>query len=170
MTHCIICLCNVHVLTLSQESTEPLYNNNKVKDLGNLYDPCFLLPLFSAILRPGIIFHWLSSLSIISFNYHFLYLLRISSSLTECVIDCLKFVSSHALGVTVMALSSYDPKVRAAAYHVLSCFYQHLEGAQFREKRQVNIRDILCVCVCVCVNVVCLETLTGLFLSHSCST
>ncbi|XP_063349998.1 nucleolar pre-ribosomal-associated protein 1 [Pelmatolapia mariae] len=90
-----------------QESTEPLYNNNKVKDLGNLYDPCFLLPLFSAILRP------------------------------ECVIDCLKFVSSHALGVTVMALSSYDPKVRAAAYHVLSCFYQHLEGAQFREKRQL---------------------------------
>uniref|UniRef100_A0A3B4FUG2 URB1 ribosome biogenesis homolog n=1 Tax=Pundamilia nyererei TaxID=303518 RepID=A0A3B4FUG2_9CICH len=92
---------------IPQESTEPLYNNNKVKDLGNLYDPCFLLPLFSAILRP------------------------------ECVIDCLKFVSSHALGVTVMALSSYDPKVRAAAYHVLSCFYQHLEGAQFREKRQL---------------------------------
>lgn len=42
------------------------------------------------------------------------------------------------MGVTVMALSSYDPKVRAAAYHVLSCFYQHLEGSQFREKRQVN--------------------------------
>uniref|UniRef100_A0A7N8Y9U1 URB1 ribosome biogenesis homolog n=1 Tax=Mastacembelus armatus TaxID=205130 RepID=A0A7N8Y9U1_9TELE len=57
--------------------------------------------------------------------------------LTECVIDCLKFVSSHALGVTVMALSSYDPQVRAAAYHVLSCFYQHLEGARFREKRQL---------------------------------
>lgn len=57
---------------------------------------------------------------------------------TECVIDCLKFVSSHALGVTVMALSSYDPNVRAAAYHVLSCFYQHLEGARFREKRQVK--------------------------------
>lgn len=56
---------------------------------------------------------------------------------TESVIDCLKFVSSHALGVTVMALSSYDTKVRAAAYHVLSCFYQHLEGARIREKRQV---------------------------------
>uniref|UniRef100_A0A8D0DA07 URB1 ribosome biogenesis homolog n=1 Tax=Sander lucioperca TaxID=283035 RepID=A0A8D0DA07_SANLU len=56
---------------------------------------------------------------------------------TECVIDCLRFVSSHALGLTVMALSSYDPKVRAAAYHVLSCFYQHLEGARFREKRQL---------------------------------
>lgn len=58
--------------------------------------------------------------------------------MTECVIDCLKFVSIHALGVTVMALSSYDPKVRAAAYHVLSCFYQHLEGARFREKKQVK--------------------------------
>lgn len=57
---------------------------------------------------------------------------------TECVIDCLKFVSSHALGVTVTALSSYDPNVRAAAYHVLSCFYHHLEGARFREKRQVT--------------------------------
>ncbi|XP_030601182.1 nucleolar pre-ribosomal-associated protein 1 [Archocentrus centrarchus] len=90
-----------------QESPEPLFNNNAVKDLGNLYDPCFLLPLFSAILRP------------------------------ERVIDCLKFVSSHALGVTVMALSSYDPKMRAAAYHVLSCFYPHLEGARFREKRQL---------------------------------
>uniref|UniRef100_A0A3B3CZ91 URB1 ribosome biogenesis homolog n=1 Tax=Oryzias melastigma TaxID=30732 RepID=A0A3B3CZ91_ORYME len=71
-----------------------------------LYDPRFLLPLFSVILRP------------------------------ECVVDCLKFISSHALGFTVMALSSYDPKVRAAAYHVLGSFYHHLEGARFREKRQ----------------------------------
>uniref|UniRef100_A0A3B4UFA2 URB1 ribosome biogenesis homolog n=1 Tax=Seriola dumerili TaxID=41447 RepID=A0A3B4UFA2_SERDU len=90
-----------------EEGKEPLYSNNRVKDLGNLYDPCFLLPLFSTILQP------------------------------ECVIDCLKFVSSHAFGLTVMALSSYDPKVRAAAYHVLSCFYQHLEGARLREKRQL---------------------------------
>ncbi|XP_031719530.1 nucleolar pre-ribosomal-associated protein 1 isoform X1 [Anarrhichthys ocellatus] len=90
-----------------QDNKELLYCNNAVKDLENLYDPRFLLPLFSTILQP------------------------------ECVIDCLKFVSSHALGVTVMALSSYDPKVRAAAYHVLSCFYQHLEGARFREKRQL---------------------------------
>ncbi|XP_070761902.1 nucleolar pre-ribosomal-associated protein 1 [Enoplosus armatus] len=90
-----------------QDDKELLYCNNAVKDLGDLYDPCFLLPLFSTILRP------------------------------ECVIDCLKFVSSHALGVTVMALSSYNAKVRAAAYHVLSCFYQHLEGAWFREKRQL---------------------------------
>ncbi|XP_034405157.1 nucleolar pre-ribosomal-associated protein 1 isoform X2 [Cyclopterus lumpus] len=90
-----------------QDNKELLYCNNAGKDLENLYDPRFLLPLFSTILQP------------------------------ECVIDCLKFVSSHALGVTVMALSSYDPKVRAAAYHVLSCFYQHLEGARVREKRQL---------------------------------
>ncbi|CAK6968909.1 nucleolar pre-ribosomal-associated protein 1 [Scomber scombrus] len=92
---------------IPQDEKELLYNKNEVKDHGNLYDPCFLLPLFSTILGP------------------------------ECVIDCLKFVSIHAFGVTVMALSSYDPKVRAAAYHVLSCFYQHLEGARFREKKQL---------------------------------
>ncbi|KAM8769351.1 nucleolar pre-ribosomal-associated protein 1 isoform 2-T2 [Acanthopagrus schlegelii] len=90
-----------------QDDKELLYSNDAIKDLGNLYDPCFLLPLFSSILQP------------------------------ECVIDCLKFISTHALGVTVMALSSYDSKVRAAAYHVLSCFYQHLEGARIREKRQL---------------------------------
>uniref|UniRef100_A0A3P8W600 URB1 ribosome biogenesis homolog n=1 Tax=Cynoglossus semilaevis TaxID=244447 RepID=A0A3P8W600_CYNSE len=78
-----------------------------LKDIGHFYDPCFLLPLFSAILQP------------------------------ECVVDCFKFVSSHALGFTVMALSSYDTKLRAAAYHVLGCFYHHLEGARFREKRQL---------------------------------
>ncbi|KAM9358652.1 nucleolar pre-ribosomal-associated protein 1 [Symphorus nematophorus] len=96
-----------HHRIILQEGKEPLYSNNAVNELGNLYDPCFLLPLFSTILQP------------------------------ECVIDCLKFVSSHALGVTVMALSSYDPKMRAAAYHVLSSFYQHLEGARIREKRQL---------------------------------
>lgn len=72
-----------------------------------LYDPCFLLPLFSFILRP------------------------------ECEVDCHKFVTSHALGVTVAALSSYDCKVRAAAYQILGSFYQHLEGARFREKGQL---------------------------------
>ncbi|XP_029302759.1 nucleolar pre-ribosomal-associated protein 1 isoform X2 [Cottoperca gobio] len=90
-----------------QDDKELLYCNTAVKDLGNVYDPRFLLPLFSTILQP------------------------------ECVIDCLKFVSSHALGVTLMSLSSYDPNLRAAAYHVLSCFYQHLEGARVREKRQL---------------------------------
>ncbi|XP_037386903.1 nucleolar pre-ribosomal-associated protein 1 isoform X1 [Pygocentrus nattereri] len=72
-----------------------------------LYDPCFLLPLFSFILRP------------------------------ESVVDCQKFVSCHALGVTVVALSSYDHKMRSAAYHVLCSFYEHLEGAHFREKKQL---------------------------------
>ncbi|KAK2912907.1 nucleolar pre-ribosomal-associated protein 1 isoform X1 [Channa argus] len=96
-----------HHRIILQDVNERMNENKSAKDLGNLYDPCFLLPLFSAILRP------------------------------ECVIDCLKFVSSHALGVTIMALSSYDPRLRAAAYHVLSCFYQHLEGARFREKRQL---------------------------------
>ncbi|KAM3616229.1 uncharacterized protein V6R79_014656 [Siganus canaliculatus] len=93
------------VIMLNTE--EQLFSDNAVKDLGDLYDPCFLLPLFSTVLQP------------------------------EVVIDCLKFISSHALGVTVMALSSYDPKMRAAGYHVLTCFYQQLEGARIREKRQL---------------------------------
>ncbi|XP_035242197.1 nucleolar pre-ribosomal-associated protein 1 [Anguilla anguilla] len=92
---------------IPQEAKELLYREEGVQDLGSLYDPCFLLPLFSSLLRP------------------------------ESVIDCYKFVSSHALGVTVAALSSYDPKVRAAAYQVLGCFHHHLEGARFREKRQL---------------------------------
>ncbi|KAJ8256698.1 hypothetical protein COCON_G00188500 [Conger conger] len=92
---------------IPQEAKELLYREEGVHDLGSLYDPCFLLPLFSSLLRP------------------------------ESVIDCYKFVSSHALGVTVAALSSYDPKVRAAAYQVLGSFHHHLEGARFREKRQL---------------------------------
>ncbi|KAM9811939.1 nucleolar pre-ribosomal-associated protein 1 [Syngnathus typhle] len=84
-----------------------LFHIQGVKELDGLYDPCFLLPVFSTILRP------------------------------ESVVDCFKFVSSHALGLTLVALSSYDGKLRAAAYHVLSCFYQHLDAARFREKRQL---------------------------------
>ncbi|XP_051934296.1 nucleolar pre-ribosomal-associated protein 1 [Hippocampus zosterae] len=92
---------------IPQTDKVQLFNVKAVNDLSGLYDPCFLLPLFSAILRP------------------------------ESVVDCLKFASSHALGLTLAALSSYDTKVRAAAYHVLSCFYQHLEAASFRERRQL---------------------------------
>ncbi|KAM4627721.1 nucleolar pre-ribosomal-associated protein 1 [Polymixia lowei] len=96
-----------HRRIIPEEGKELIYKDADAKDLGNVYDPCFLLPLFSAMLRP------------------------------ECVVDCLKFVSSHAFGVTVMALGSYDPKVRAAGYHVLSSFYHHLDGARFIQKRQL---------------------------------
>ncbi|XP_077396813.1 nucleolar pre-ribosomal-associated protein 1 [Festucalex cinctus] len=92
---------------IPQADKVQLFDIKAEKDLSGLYDPCFLLPLFSAILRP------------------------------EAVVDCFKFVSTHALGLTLAALSSYDAKVRAAAYHVLTCFYQHLEAARFREKRQL---------------------------------
>lgn len=60
-----------------------------------------------------------------------------SPFLTDAVVDCRKFVCSHALGLTVVALSSYDHKMRAAAYHVLGFFYQHLESVHFKEKKQV---------------------------------
>lgn len=52
--------------------------------------------------------------------------------------DCRKFVDSNALGLTVTALSSYDPLMRAAAYSVLAAYYSQLEGARFREQPQVS--------------------------------
>ncbi|XP_027271372.1 nucleolar pre-ribosomal-associated protein 1 isoform X3 [Cricetulus griseus] len=76
-------------------------------DLDSLYDPCFLLHLFGELTRP------------------------------EFVVDCRKFLDSNALGLTVAALSSYDPQMRAAAYYVLAAYYSHLEGARFREQAQV---------------------------------
>uniref|UniRef100_A0A4W3JRC6 URB1 ribosome biogenesis homolog n=1 Tax=Callorhinchus milii TaxID=7868 RepID=A0A4W3JRC6_CALMI len=84
-----------------------LWLDYNIKDPHTLYDPCFLLPLFSSLITP------------------------------ESLVECSKFVDTHALGLTVAALSSYDPQMRAAAYHVLGNFYMHLEGARFREKRQL---------------------------------
>ncbi|KAG7272310.1 hypothetical protein CRUP_011235 [Coryphaenoides rupestris] len=93
---------------IPQEGKELLYRDKEeVEDLSRLYDPCYLLPLFSTMLQ------------------------------SDCVVNCFKFVSSHALGLTVAALSSYDGKVRAAGYHVLSSFYAQLEGTASIMKRQL---------------------------------
>ncbi|XP_057694473.1 nucleolar pre-ribosomal-associated protein 1 isoform X2 [Corythoichthys intestinalis] len=96
-----------HRKIIPQADKAQLFSEEARKDLSDLYDPAFLLPLFGAVLRP------------------------------ESAVDCLKFVKANALGLTAAALSSYDTKMRAAAYHVLGCFYQHLEAARFREKRQL---------------------------------
>ncbi|XP_019379437.1 PREDICTED: nucleolar pre-ribosomal-associated protein 1 [Gavialis gangeticus] len=90
-----------------QEGQVLLYRDESVKDLNELYDPCFLLQLFSELTRP------------------------------EYVVACHKFVEVNALGLTVAALSSYDANMRAAAYYVLGSFRSHLEGARFREQRQL---------------------------------
>uniref|UniRef100_A0A674K5J3 URB1 ribosome biogenesis homolog n=1 Tax=Terrapene triunguis TaxID=2587831 RepID=A0A674K5J3_9SAUR len=87
---------------------EPLsFQDKSEKDLDDLYDPCFLLQLFSELTRP------------------------------ECVVACHAFVEVNALGLTVAALSSYDSNMRAAAYYILGSFRSHLEGARFREQRQL---------------------------------
>ncbi|XP_075815615.1 nucleolar pre-ribosomal-associated protein 1 isoform X1 [Microtus pennsylvanicus] len=93
----------------TEDTGEPLvFKDNTARvDLDRLYDPCFLLHLFGELTRP------------------------------EFVVDCRKFLDSNALGLTVAALSSYDPKMRAAAYSVLAAYYSHLEGARFREQSQV---------------------------------
>nr|XP_019585736.1 PREDICTED: nucleolar pre-ribosomal-associated protein 1 [Rhinolophus sinicus] len=90
-----------------EDSEEPIFKDRSIVDLDGLYDPCFLLHLFSELTRP------------------------------EFVVDCRKFLDSNALGLTVAALSSYDPQMRAAAYYVLAAYYSHVEGARFREQSQV---------------------------------
>ncbi|KAI8520834.1 nucleolar pre-ribosomal-associated protein 1 [Branchiostoma belcheri] len=77
-----------------------------LQSAGEMYDPCFFLPLFSSMLTP------------------------------ESVVDCRRFVEGHCLGFVLAGLASNDADMRAASYHVLSLFYQHLEGARFAEKRQ----------------------------------
>ena len=54
------------------------------------------------------------------------------------VVDCRQFVEHGCLGYLVMALSSLEEGVRAAAGHTLTRFSHHLEGARFREKAQVG--------------------------------
>ncbi|KAH0624869.1 hypothetical protein JD844_032735 [Phrynosoma platyrhinos] len=95
-----------HLLGLEEEP-ELLSKGKTEVALKDLYDPCFLLQLFSELLRP------------------------------ECVVACHKFVDVNALGLTVAALSSYDRNMRAAAYYVLNAFLSHLEGARFREQKQL---------------------------------
>nr|XP_006216094.1 nucleolar pre-ribosomal-associated protein 1 isoform X1 [Vicugna pacos] len=90
-----------------EDAQELIFKDKSTADLDGLYDPCFLLHLFSELTRP------------------------------EFVVDCRKFVDSNALGLTVMALSSYDPQMRAAAYSILAAYYSQLEGARFREQSQV---------------------------------
>ncbi|NWY01565.1 NPA1P protein, partial [Nothoprocta ornata] len=94
-------------LLSSEEEQESLYRDESVRSLDDFYDPCFLLQLFSELTRP------------------------------ECVVACHKFVDVNALGLTVAALSSYDSNMRAAAYYVLGSFRSHLEGARFREQKQL---------------------------------
>lgn len=55
------------------------------------------------------------------------------------MVACHKFVEVNAFGLAVAALSSYDSNMRSAAYYVLGSFRSHMEGAQFREQRQVRI-------------------------------
>ncbi|XP_077864987.1 nucleolar pre-ribosomal-associated protein 1-like, partial [Saccoglossus kowalevskii] len=75
-------------------------------DNPSIYDPCFLLPLFSHLMTPA------------------------------SVVGVRLFVEFHGLGLVISALSSVDSNMRAAAYLVLTDFCQHLEGAIFKEKKQ----------------------------------
>ncbi|KAJ8026626.1 Nucleolar pre-ribosomal-associated protein 1 [Holothuria leucospilota] len=75
---------------------------------SDLYDPSFLLPLFSFLLAP------------------------------ENVADCQKFIACNALLLSLASLSSMYGSMREAGYFILSRFEQHLEGARFRGRREIS--------------------------------
>lgn len=43
----------VHTVSLSQDTQDPVFRDGSPADLDGLYDPCFLLHLFSELTRPG---------------------------------------------------------------------------------------------------------------------
>ncbi|XP_051869866.1 nucleolar pre-ribosomal-associated protein 1 [Pristis pectinata] len=96
-----------HRYMLPEEGKETLFKEYSIKEPRDLYDPCFLLPLFSGLIT------------------------------SESVVNCYKFVDTNAFGLTAASLSSYDPKIRAAAYHILGNYRTHLEAAHFKERRQL---------------------------------
>ena len=54
------------------------------------------------------------------------------------VVDCQRFVDSHALSLALVAISSEHRCMRTRGYSVLSLFSDHLEGAHtFRQRQQV---------------------------------
>ncbi|CAC5395758.1 URB1 [Mytilus coruscus] len=91
-----------------------LQDSTECKSSPDIYDPCFILPLFSHILTP------------------------------DQLIDCRKFVERGCLGYVLAALSCHDSTMRGAAYFVLDNFLHHLEGSRFPEKDQVlYVMDLL---------------------------
>ncbi|CAG2193882.1 URB1 [Mytilus edulis] len=84
-----------------------LQDSAECKSSPDIYDPCFILPLFSHILSP------------------------------DQLIDCRKFIERGCLGYILAALSCHDSTMRGAAYFVLDNFVHHLEGSRFPEKDQI---------------------------------
>ncbi|XP_076077212.1 nucleolar pre-ribosomal-associated protein 1-like [Mytilus galloprovincialis] len=84
-----------------------LQDSTECKSSLDIYDPCFILPLFSHILSP------------------------------DQLIDCRKFIERGCLGYILAALSCHDSTMRGAAYFVLDNFVHHLEGSRFPEKDQI---------------------------------
>ncbi|CAL1262582.1 unnamed protein product [Larinioides sclopetarius] len=71
---------------------------------NKVYDMRFFLPLFAQLLSPGAFVH------------------------------CSHFIQSKAPLIIFISLSSMEPPVRALSLYCLSQFYQHLEGAYYKEK------------------------------------
>ena len=82
---------------------------SEINHLEQMYDNCFLLPVISYILAPGV------------------------------VVDCRKFSELGCLAVLFRCLSSLCYDVRAAAAHCLERYTTHLSYSSFREKRQISL-------------------------------
>ena len=66
--------------------------------------------------------------------------------LEDFQVDCRKFVEQGCLSFTVASLSSRDAHIRQAGYHVLSRYMMHLEGARFKERKQVSTEGHSVMC------------------------
>ncbi|XP_048577840.1 nucleolar pre-ribosomal-associated protein 1 isoform X2 [Nematostella vectensis] len=76
---------------------------------NDIYDPCFLLPLFTHLFA------------------------------SNSEIDGRKFIECGGLGFTLAAMSSRDERMRRAAGQVLMRYLAHVEGAGFRERKQIQL-------------------------------
>ena len=117
-----------------------------VIDDESIYDPCFLLPLFSTLLSSSI-------LIFLCTVYSLLFLSPLSPSLPPfsrslpfppslsiiaSVVNCLSFIKRGLLSFIVTATSSTCVHMRKAAYYNLSLFNHHLtNSSRFTEKPQV---------------------------------
>jgi len=81
--------------------------NSQATDISSLYDPTFLLPLFSTVLQPG------------------------------CDVDMRYFIDSGCVSLAIACLSLYNDDVRTAAYNVIALVNDQLENSRFKERSQV---------------------------------
>ena len=114
-----------------------------VIDDESVYDPCFLLPLFSTLLSSSILIFLCTVYSLLFLSPLFPSLpfpppLPPSLFIIASVVNCLSFIKRGLLSFIITATSSMCVHMRKAAYYNLSLFNHHLTNSnRFTEKPQV---------------------------------